>query len=79
MTPQESGRRRLPIANQTTARAVGAAGVLACVLCCVSIPGTIALISAIGLGLLRNIAAYTGAGVLVGVALWYWRRRKRCA
>ena len=46
--------RSLPIASTNTARIIGGAGVLACVLCCVSIPSVVAAISALGLGFLRN-------------------------
>ena len=54
MKPQDSNSRRLPLANENAARVVGSAGVLACVLCCISIPGVVAVISAMGLGLLRD-------------------------
>jgi MerC mercury resistance protein len=47
-------RRGLPIAGQTAGRALGAVGALACVLCCVSIPGIAAGLTALGLGFLRN-------------------------
>jgi Na+/proline symporter len=46
--------RNLPIAATNTGRIVGGFGVLACVLCCVSIPSIVAAISAAGLGFLRN-------------------------
>lgn len=49
-----SDRRPLPIAGTNTARVVGAGGVLACVLCCLSIPSVVAAISTLGLGFLRN-------------------------
>lgn len=47
-------RRRLPTLDGGAARIVGGAGVLACVLCCVSVPAIISGISALGLGFLRN-------------------------
>jgi MerC mercury resistance protein. len=37
-----------------SARVLGGIGVLACVICCVSIPSVVAVISALGLGFLRN-------------------------
>lgn len=46
--------RSLPIAGMDTVRVAGGLGVLACVLCCVSIPSVVAAISALGLGFLRN-------------------------
>jgi hypothetical protein len=54
MADGKRGARALPIAGTNTARVIGGAGVLACVLCCVSIPSVIATISALGLGFLRN-------------------------
>lgn len=54
MTHVQSNNRRLPIAGTNAARVIGGAGALACVLCCVSIPGIVAAISALGLGFLRN-------------------------
>ena len=54
MTDSGMRGRPLPIANTNTARVVGGFGVLACVLCCVSVPSIVAIISALGLSFLRN-------------------------
>jgi hypothetical protein len=54
MSDRPPARRALPILGDDAGRAVGVAGVLACTLCCLSIPGTAAALSAVGLGLLRN-------------------------
>ena len=54
MPKMSSNSRSLPIAGTNTARVIGGAGVLACVLCCVSIPSVVAAISSLGLGFLRN-------------------------
>ena len=52
--PNARPGRSLPLANTNTVRVIGGVGVLTCVLCCVSIPGVVAAISAAGLGFLRN-------------------------
>ena len=44
----------MPLANANTVRVIGGVGVLACVLCCVSVPALVAAVSAAGLGFLRN-------------------------
>lgn len=54
MPKMSSNSRSLPIAGTNPARIIGGVGVLACVLCCVSIPSVVAAISALGLGFLRN-------------------------
>ena len=46
--------RQLPVVATDAARVVGSLGVLACVLCCVSVPGIVGALSALGLGFLRN-------------------------
>ncbi|MGH7604362.1 MAG: MerC domain-containing protein [Gemmatimonadaceae bacterium] len=46
--------RRLPTLDGGAAHVVGGAGVLACVLCCVSVPAIVTGLSALGLGFLRN-------------------------
>lgn len=46
--------RSLPLAKTNTARIVGGFGVFACVVCCVSIPSVVALLSTLGLSFLRN-------------------------
>ena len=53
----DNKRRSLPIAGNSgnnAARVIGGIGILACVLCCVSIPSVVAVISAVGLAFLRN-------------------------
>ena len=47
-------RRALPVLNNDTGRAIGAAGVVICTLCCLSIPGIAAALAAVGLSFLRN-------------------------
>ena len=54
MTAEKADSRRLPIAKEGAARVVGATGVLACVMCCISVPSVVAAISAMGLGFPRN-------------------------
>lgn len=54
MADSNMRRRALPLATTNTARVVGGFGVFACVLCCVSIPSIVAIISALGLSFLRN-------------------------
>jgi hypothetical protein len=54
MADRPSGRRALPVLTNNSARAIGAVGVAACTLCCLSIPGIAAVLSATGLAFLRN-------------------------
>ena len=54
MPHHEQQGKALPIAHLTTGKIVGSIGVLACVLCCISVPGIATAISAMGLGFLRN-------------------------
>lgn len=76
------GSRALPVVGNDTARIVGGIGVLACVLCCVSIPSVVAAISALGLGFLRNDqllfpAEIVSVVVLIGTFLYSRRRHHR--
>lgn len=59
------------------ARLVGGAGALACVLCCVSIPGVVAAISALGLGFLRNDRLLFPAEIVSLVVLAWALARSR--
>lgn len=77
MTPQESSGRRLPLANADAARVIGSAGVLACVICCISVPTVVAAISAIGLGFLRNDKILLPAEVVSLVILIFTLTRSR--
>jgi len=54
MTDRPSGRRALPVLTDNSARTIGAVGVVTCTLCCLSIPGIAAVLSATGLAFLRN-------------------------
>ena len=72
-------RRALPIVTTDAARVVGGLGVLACVLCCVSIPAIVTTISALGLGFLRNDRLLVPAVMvsLVVLLLTFYRSRSR--
>lgn len=69
--------RQLPIAGANAARVVGGVGVLACVLCCVSIPSVVAAISALGLGFLRNDRLFLPAEAVSLIILLYSFARSR--
>ena len=74
--PRADGRR-LPVMATNAARLVGGAGALACVLCCVSIPGVVAAISALGLGFLRNDRLLFPAEIVSLVVLAWALARSR--
>ena len=61
------------------ARVVGKVGILACVLCCISVPSVVAAISALGLGFLRNDRLLFPAEVvsLVILLATFLRSRRR--
>jgi hypothetical protein len=72
-------RRSLPLANANTARVIGGAGVLACVLCCVSIPSVVAVISTLGLSFLRNdrlLLPAEAVSVVILIATFLTSRRR---
>jgi hypothetical protein len=76
--PNDQRRRALPIAGADAARVAGTLGVLACVFCCVSIPSVIAVISALGLGFLRNDRLLFPAELAsLAVLLWALLRSRR--
>jgi hypothetical protein len=54
MSDRASGPRTLPVVSDDTARTVGGLGVVACTLCCLSIPGIAAVLTATGLAFLRD-------------------------
>lgn len=63
-------------------RSLGVSGMLACSLCCLSIPGIAAALSAVGLGFLRNDRIlFPAAVVFAAVVGWAfhhaWRRHRR--
>lgn len=70
--------RSLPVIGTQTGRVVGSIGILACVLCCVSIPAVVATISALGLGFLRNDTLLLPAEVVsLIILLWVLSRSRR--
>jgi len=84
MNGREARGTPLPIVatRAEAGRWLGAAGVLACSLCCLSIPGIAAALSAVGLGFLRNDRIlFPGAVASSVVVLWAfrhaWRRHGR--
>ena len=54
MSDSPGSRRPLAIMRSDTGRALGVFGVLACTLCCLSVPGIAAALAASGLSFLRN-------------------------
>ena len=79
MSKMPPNGRSLPVIGTNAARVVGGAGVLACVLCCVSIPSVVAAISAMGLGFLRNdrLLFPAEAASLVILLITFFRSRTR--
>ncbi|MGH7647501.1 MAG: MerC domain-containing protein [Gemmatimonadaceae bacterium] len=75
--PNAQRGRTLPIANANAARVAGSLGVLACVLCCVSIPSVVAVITALGLGFLRNDRLLFPAEVVSLIVLLWTLLRSR--
>ena len=71
--------RTLPIASTNVGRVVGGIGALACVLCCVSIPSVVVLISTLGLSFLRNDRLlFPAEAISIGIlVLTFLRSRKR--
>lgn len=67
MVDQSSERRTLPVLTNETARVIGAIGVVACTLCCLSIPGIAAVLSAVGLTFLRNDRILLPGTIIFGV------------
>ena len=65
------------MASTNTARVLGGLGVLACVVCCVSIPSVVAAISALGLGFLRNDRLLFRAEVVSLIILFFTFARSR--
>jgi mercuric ion transport protein len=79
MAPSIPTGRRLPIARNNAARVIGGVGVLSCVLCCISIPGVVAALSALGLGFLRNDRVLFPASVVSLLILMLTLARSRKA
>ena len=63
-------RRSLPVVSNDASRAVGAAGVVLCTLCCLSIPGIASVLSAVGLSFLRNDRIlFPGTAIFAGLVI----------
>jgi hypothetical protein len=70
MSEARQTRGGLPILGSDGARSLGLGGVLACTLCCISIPGIAAALSATGLGFLRNDRILLpGTAIFAGIVI----------
>lgn len=67
----------LPVLRGGTRRIIGTGGVVACAVCCLSIPGIAAALSAVGLGFLRNDRILFPGPVLCALLMAYSFYRAR--
>lgn len=63
--------RSLPVLRGGAGRVIGTGGVVACAVCCLSIPGIAAALSTVGLGFLRNDRILFPAAVLCALLMVY--------